>query len=104
VLLRREGWGDNHKRVLRIYQEEHLQVSVHKRKRIARWRGEKARTLIEQWRQDYNEQRPHSSLDNQTPREFARSAASLNEGCGEGTASIERPTNPEVKLPSGLNQ
>ena len=232
VLLRREGWGDNHKRVLRIYQEEHLQVSVRKRKRTARWRGEKpapaqranqrwsldfvsdqlangrrfrlltvvddftreclvievdtslsgqrvarvldqisqgrglpervvtdngpeftsqalnhwayergvtqqfiepgkpvqnayvesfngkvrdeclnehwftvlaeARTLIEQWRQDYNEQRPHSSLGNRTPREFAQAAASPHGGC-EGMESIAQPTNHEVKLPSGLN-
>jgi hypothetical protein len=42
TLLRREGWGDNHKRVFRIYQEEHLQVSVRNRKRTARWSGEKA--------------------------------------------------------------
>lgn len=26
---------------------------------------------IEQWRKDYNEFRPHSSLDNLTPKEFA---------------------------------
>ena len=30
-----------------------------------------ARELISIWRQDYNEQRPHSSLDYQTPAEFA---------------------------------
>ena len=30
-----------------------------------------ARTKIEAWREDYNEQRPHSSLNYQTPREFA---------------------------------
>ena len=29
-----------------------------------------ARDQIEQWRQDYNEVRPHSSLGNRTPREF----------------------------------
>ncbi len=28
---------------------------------------------IELWRQDYNSNRPHSSLDNLTPREFAKS-------------------------------
>jgi putative transposase len=27
---------------------------------------------IEQWLQDYNEFRPHSSLDDLTPNEFAR--------------------------------
>ncbi|MCX2784680.1 transposase, partial [Microbulbifer thermotolerans] len=30
-----------------------------------------ARELISPWRQDYNEQRPHSSLGYQTPAEFA---------------------------------
>lgn len=29
-----------------------------------------ARRLISEWRVDYNEQRPHSSLENQTPQEF----------------------------------
>jgi putative transposase len=38
-----------------------------------------ARTKIEAWRQDYNEQRPHSSLDYQTPREFAAAAESRRE-------------------------
>jgi putative transposase len=31
-----------------------------------------ARVVIEQWRVQYNEERPHSSLGYQTPREFAR--------------------------------
>ncbi|MBU6429464.1 MAG: integrase core domain-containing protein [Cyanobacteria bacterium REEB65] len=31
--------------------------------------------LIEQWRQDYNQVRPHSSLGNLTPEEFARKTA-----------------------------
>lgn len=30
-----------------------------------------ARNIIEAWRQDYNSERPHSSLDNLTPVEFA---------------------------------
>jgi putative transposase len=33
---------------------------------------EDARRKIEAWRQDYNEQRPHSSLDDRTPAEVAR--------------------------------
>ena len=33
---------------------------------------EDAGMKIEQWRKDYNEFRPHSSLDNLTPNEFAR--------------------------------
>lgn len=32
-----------------------------------------ARVIVEGWRQQYNEQRPHSSLGYQTPRGFARS-------------------------------
>jgi len=31
-----------------------------------------ARRKIANWRHDYNEQRPHSSLNYQTPAEFAR--------------------------------
>ena len=34
---------------------------------------EEARIIIEQWRDEYNELRPHSSLGYQTPREFALS-------------------------------
>ena len=33
---------------------------------------EDARAKIDAWRIDYNEQRPHSSLGNLTPGEFAR--------------------------------
>ena len=38
-----------------------------------------ARAKIEAWRQDYNEQRPHSALNYQTPREFAATAESRRE-------------------------
>ena len=31
---------------------------------------QEAKMHIEAWHQDYNEVRPHSSLDNQTPAEF----------------------------------
>jgi putative transposase len=33
-----------------------------------------AREKLDHWRRDYNEQRPHSSLDDQTPAEFANAA------------------------------
>jgi putative transposase len=36
VLLRREGWGVNAKRIYRLYTEEGLQVRTKQRKRIAR--------------------------------------------------------------------
>lgn len=45
-----------------------------------------ARQIVEAWRQDYNQQRPHSALGYQTPaafaREVARAAASLSERDG----------------------
>lgn len=37
VLLRREGWAVNHKRVYRLYREEGLAVRRRKRKRAAGW-------------------------------------------------------------------
>ena len=36
-----------------------------------------ARQKVETWRQDYNEQRPHSSLNYLPPAEFARTAAEM---------------------------
>jgi putative transposase len=39
---------------------------------------EEARTLIEGWRVDYNERRPHSSLGNVTPKEYASKIAGLS--------------------------
>jgi hypothetical protein len=50
------------------------------RVRGTRARGQEdssARSKIEAWRRDYNEVRPHSSLDNRTPMEFSRSATGL---------------------------
>ena len=37
-----------------------------------------AREIIENWRQDYNEVRPHSSLRGRTPKEVAESMAGLD--------------------------
>jgi putative transposase len=36
-----------------------------------------ARNIIEDWRKDYNQVRPHSSLKNLTPMEYANAAAGL---------------------------
>ncbi len=36
-----------------------------------------AQEKVEQWRQDYNQVRPHSSLNNQTPVEFATMASGI---------------------------
>jgi ligand-binding SRPBCC domain-containing protein len=38
-----------------------------------------AREKLEHWRRDYNEHRPHSSLDDRTPAEFAMRAKPLSE-------------------------
>jgi putative transposase len=48
-----------------------------------------ARRKISEWRKDYNEQRPHSSLGYLTPKEFAIQAAA--ESCGKdgGRAALE---------------
>ena len=42
---------------------------------------EDSRAKIEQWRRDYNEFRPHSSIGNKTPSEFALDQGILNPAC-----------------------
>jgi transposase InsO family protein len=37
---------------------------------------QEAQDVLEQWRQHYNEERPHSSLGGQTPSEFAHGLTS----------------------------
>jgi hypothetical protein len=44
-----------------------------------------ARERIAMWRQEYNEERPHSSLGYRTPKEFAREVGG-EKGCGKGAA------------------
>lgn len=39
--------------------------------------GQQAQEIVSNWREEYNKYRPHSSLDYQTPAEFAASCASL---------------------------
>ena len=48
-----------------------------------------AREKIEEWKQDYNQARPHSALGYRTPEEFAQSTAAG--GCGKdgGGAALE---------------
>lgn len=55
-MLKREGFEDNHKRVYRIYKEEGLQVRKRKRKKAAKWRGEKPempKRANERWSMDF---------------------------------------------------
>ena len=42
-----------------------------------RGRNPHAREVIESWRQDYNEVRPHSSLKGRSPKEYAEAVAAL---------------------------
>jgi putative transposase len=51
-----------------------------------------ARLKIEKWRIQYNRERPHSSLGNLTPQEFAAQAA------GEGSSAIARTARPAQEL------
>jgi putative transposase len=56
VLLRRQGFADNLKRIHRVYREEKLQVKVRRRRKTARWRGEKplpANRPNERWSIDF---------------------------------------------------
>jgi putative transposase len=46
-----------------------------------------ARSLIEAWRQDYNESRPHMALGNKTPREYALSTGTWTDA--EGLMTVE---------------
>ncbi len=70
ALLSRRGYRVNHKRLYRLYREEHLAVRRLRRKRLARPAVPIAE-LSRAWREDYNEQRPHSALGYLAPREFA---------------------------------
>lgn len=83
VMLRREGWRDDHKRVHRIYKEEGLPLR-HGRPRRSRSRSRSirrrlpikiataARSKIGVWRRFCNEERPHSALPWKTLAELVR--------------------------------
>ena len=56
-----------------------------------------ARAKIETWRQEYNTDRPHSSLDYRTPEEFAKTCSELTSGMAaippdRPSASTDRTT------------
>ena len=92
VLLKREGWHDNPKRIYRIYKEEGLNLRVKRprRCRAASHRSQRPASSslhdcwstdfvadalfdgkkIEAWREEYNTFRPHSFLGNLTPEMF----------------------------------
>jgi putative transposase len=56
VMLRRQGWTDNHKRVFRVYQAEKLQVRRRKRRKAGAARGEKLvppARMNQRWSMDF---------------------------------------------------
>jgi putative transposase len=56
LVLRREGFVDNTKRIYRIYREEKLQVQVRRKRKRSLWRGEKpeeAQAANERWSMDF---------------------------------------------------
>ena len=63
-----------------------------------------ARNIIESWRTDYNQARPHSALGYATPNEFAsRSSASFAVEILSNTTAKPRPGNPGGLAPLGLD-
>lgn len=64
-----------------------------------------ARNIIESWRRDYNEVRPHSALGYATPNEFARtSSASFAVDSFDNTAANPGQGNPYGLAPRGLDR
>lgn len=56
ILLRRDGWRDNHKRIERIYREEGLQVPKRKKRKTAYKRKEKPAAparMNDRWSMDF---------------------------------------------------
>ena len=49
---------------------------------------EEAKEIIEAWRRDYNQSRPHMALNGQSPAEFAPAAAGLG-GRQQGSMNAE---------------
>jgi transposase InsO family protein len=58
-----------------------------------------AKIVIGQWREEYNAERPHSSLGNKTPEEFAASACAL----GRFRSGYALPTSPQGAKPRTIN-
>ena len=57
---------------------------------------DEAQRIIEEWRVDYNEQRPHSSLKYRTPKEFAASRPFNKPQWASVPALLEAPAQPSI--------
>ncbi len=51
--------------------------------------GREAQVIVENWRQEYNNYRPHSSLDYLTPAEFARRYYEKNQAKEAGQSRVK---------------
>ena len=58
-----------------------------------------AKIVIGQWREEYNGERPHSSLGNKTPQEFAANACAL----GRFRSGYALPTSPQGANTRNIN-
>jgi len=74
------------------FRDECLNMEVFKN-------GDEAREVIEAWRHEYNERRPHSSLNYQTPAEFAAQCRNA----GQTTASLQGDPAEMAKTPMILS-
>jgi transposase InsO family protein len=113
VLIEREGERVSHKRLYRVYREAgrpmqngHVE-SFHGKLREECLRASwfrnlfDARVKIADWRKEYNEVQPHSSLDYRTPDEFASATRRASGGkdadlvCLENASGVSHfPTSP----------
>jgi len=74
------------------FRDECLNMEVFKN-------GTEARDVIEAWRHEYNECRPHRSLNYQTPSEFAAQCRNS----GRPTASLRCDTAEKAQTPAILS-
>ncbi len=58
-----------------------------------------ARQIIEQWRQHYNQERPHSALGYRTPEEFAAEVKRFDR-TGVGTGASSAGPFPHTPIPA----
>jgi len=93
ILLKREGWAVNHKRIHRLYKLLGLQLPVRRqKKRVSQGRIlQDLPTMInkrlgmdfavadslESCRIDYNTKRPHSSIRDNTPSEYVHGGSKI---------------------------
>ena len=59
-----------------------------------------AREKIARWKQDYNEERPHSSLQYRTPMEFAAQSAVIFYTAGVGKGVSNADPLPHTPIPA----